>query len=227
MPGYPNQPNTDPDEKKQVRPNDGNGTAVGADIAATLTVDNGGGDVDSDTVEIRIIDPTDPNSTAPLDNPQIDVNIAIQEGLRYLYLTQSATGGWPGSVSYDCAATGYALWAVHNQEHLPRNDPTQDILVKTSRKALDFLFGQAANHPTVAATNADVARGATAAGVSDLNSNGRAINLCPGENLYSQPIAAAGIVSSLADSAVISAGAYAGTTHKTFIEDVVDHLGTV
>ena len=41
-----------------------------------------------------IVDASDPISDTPLENLAIEVNVAIQDGLRYLYLTQQPDGSW-------------------------------------------------------------------------------------------------------------------------------------
>ncbi len=194
------------------------------DIAATLTVDGGAAGVDSDTVQLRIIDRTDPTSIAPLDDLQIDVNVAIQDGLRHLYLLQEVDGGWPDSRR--CAGAGFALWALQNQGHLPTNDSSEDIYAEFVQRGLDFLFRNAAVEGGTVATRADVARGASASGVSDLNRNGRSVNPCPFDDHYSTSISCAGILASLAPRRLVTVGPFAGETYRTVIEDVVDYIGT-
>lgn len=194
-------------------------------VVATLTVFDGFTTL-TDTVHIDIIDPTDPLSTPQTASLQIDVNIAIEDGLRQLYLLQTASGNWPGFEA--CPETGFALWCFGNKNHQPTTpiEDDNDIYAGTVQRGLDFIFMNSTAQGTVAA-NADVARGATANGVSDLNSNGRSIRICttPGTIGYQHPIALSGVVASLSPTRVITVGPFAGETYKTFVEDAVDFAG--
>ena len=98
-------------------------------VDATLVVDDGQGGSGARTVSIVIIDPTDPDSVEELDDQAIDVDIAIQNGLRYLYLQQRSDGSWQSQGStYPYASSGFALWALQNQGHLSTNPVEEDIL---------------------------------------------------------------------------------------------------
>jgi len=200
-------------------------------ITAKLQVTFPGPVTLSKTVEIVIIAPTDPSSTAPLDNLDINVDIAIEDGLRALYLMQASNGSWPstnGGVQYTCASTGFALWAFENKGHLRSNPQGDDIYAEFVERGLEFIMSGAISSGTVAA-NADTIRGATANGVSDLNSNARSIHLCPPGSYtawYPPPIAAAAIIASLEPSYVVQTGPFAGTTFQTVLEDVIDWIGT-
>jgi hypothetical protein len=122
--------------------------------------------------------------------------------------------------------TGFHLWAIQNQGHLRANDPTEDILSTTVARGLDFLFAGALPSGVLAA-NADVARGAIAPGVSDMNANGRSIDICPFEVMYSRGVAGAAIAASVDGAQIIGVGPFAGDTYETFLEDAIDHYGTV
>lgn len=195
-------------------------------VVATLSVNDGSTTL-TDTVHIDVIDPTDPISTPQTASLQIDVNIAIEDGLRRLYLLQTASGNWPGWEP--AAETGFALWCFGNKRHQPTTpvEDDQDIYAGTVQRGLDYIFANSAAAGIVAA-NADVARGATANGISDLNSNGRSIRACPavGTLGYQHPIALAGVVASLSPTRVITVGPFSGDTYKTFVEDAVDFAGT-
>ncbi len=195
-------------------------------VDATLTVTDGTTTL-SDTVQIEIIDPTDPISTPQTASLQVDVDIAIENGLRRLYLTQLPTGQWPGPAP--CSETGFALWCFGNKGHLPTTPVASDsdIYAEFVQQALDYIFTGMAPAGTVAA-NADVARGAIAAGVSDLNGNGRSINPCPSSSYlgYEVPIVTAGIIASLSPSRLVTVGPFAGDPYLTIVEDLVDFTGT-
>ncbi len=200
-------------------------------ITATLSVTFPGPVTLSKSVEIVMIAPTDPSSTAPLDNLEIDVDIAIEDGLRALYLMQNGTSQWPSTANdaqRTCASTGFALWAFQNQGHVRSNPQGDDIYAEFVESGLESIMAGASAFGTVAA-NADVPRGAVANGVSDLNSNNRSINLCPPPSLtawYPPPIAAAAIIASLEPGYVVQTGPFAGSTFQTILEDVIDWIGT-
>lgn len=196
-------------------------------LTATLVVDNGQGTSGTKTVGIVIIDPADPSSDEPLEAQAIDVDIAIADGLRWLYLHQSATtGSWNDARS---AETAYAVWAFQNQGHLPTNDANDDIYVDTVRRGLNYVLGRAVVRTDITAPRADVARGAIANGVSDWNNNQRTIELAPGSNSgYETPIACAALVASAAPDYVVNLGGTSplnGLTFREVVEDVVDWIG--
>lgn len=195
-------------------------------ILATLTVIDGFSNVFSDAVFIQIIDPTDPSSIPQTASLQIDVNIAIENGLRQIYLQQLPSGAWPGF--NPCAEGGFALWCFGNKGHRPTTPVASDddIYAEFVQRGLDSLFTNFIAAGTAAA-NADVARGAIANGVSDLNGNGRSIRPC-GINAdnYQVAISTAGVIASLSPTRLVTVGPFAGDTYKTVVEDLVDFIGT-
>jgi len=196
---------------------------------ATLTVTDG---VNTflDTVEIAIVDSSDALSDTPLEDQQIDVNIAIDEGLRYLYLSQGPNGSWSGSAT-GIAPTGFSLWAMQNQGHLATNDSDEDILSERVQAGLDFLFNSCQIISNVDAPNADVARGATANGKSDMNSNGQAVSFGPlmlgggADWGYEHPIATAALAASVSPGEIVGVGPAAGMTYAELGEDCLDMIG--
>ena len=197
---------------------------------ATLTVSDGVNTL-FDTVEIAIIDHSDALSDTPLEDQQIEVNIAIDEGLRNLYLSQSPGGSWSGSAT-GIAPTGFSLWAMQNQGHLATNNSDEDILSERVQAGLDFLFNNCQIISNVDAPNADVARGATANGKSDMNSNGQAISFGPlmlggggGDWGYEHPIATAALAASVSPGEVVGVGPAAGMTYAELGEDCLDMIG--
>ncbi|NIM98123.1 MAG: PKD domain-containing protein, partial [candidate division Zixibacteria bacterium] len=82
-----------------------------------------------DTVEIEVV---------TRDFP-VEVNAAIEDGLRWLYLEQESDGRWIYS-GYPAAATAMALLAFENNQHLPINDINEDIYAEYVQAGLDFLF---------------------------------------------------------------------------------------
>lgn len=196
-------------------------------VLATLTVVDGFSNTFSDSVFIQIIDPTDALSTPQTASLQIDVNIAIENGLRRLYLQQLPNGSFGGGWN-PCAEASFALWCFGNKGHKPTTPvaSNSDIYAEFVQLGLDYLFSGLTIAGTVAA-NADLARGATANGVSDLNTNGRSIYPCGGSaDNYQVAIATAAIIASLSPNRLVTVGPFTGETYKTIVEDLVDFLGT-
>jgi len=198
---------------------------------ATLTVTDGVNTF-SDAVEIAIIDASDALSDTALEHQQIDVNIAIDDGLRYLYTNQLPDGSWNGSMAR-IGPTGFSLWAMQNQGHLATNDPDEDILALRVQDGLNFLFSNCQVQLDLTAPNADVARGATLNGKSDMNSNGQAISfgvsfLGGGPGFawgYEHPIATAALAASVSPTEVVGVGPAAGMTYAELGEDCLDMIG--
>ncbi|MBD3234375.1 MAG: T9SS type A sorting domain-containing protein [candidate division Zixibacteria bacterium] len=95
---------------------------------AVLTVTDANSFSDQDTVEIEV---------APL-NFEVEVNAAIEKGLRYLYLQQQGDGRWDEG-DYDETTTALAVLSFENQNHLPINDYDEDIYAEYVKAGLDYL----------------------------------------------------------------------------------------
>lgn len=201
-----------------------NGATSGLAVA-TLSVTDGTS-TREDTVEIAIVDPSDPLSDTALEDQQINANMAIDDGLRFLYTRQMNDGSWQGAGS-QIGPTGYSLWAMQNQGHLATNDHDEDILASTVQRGLNYLFEECVISSDVSAPNADVARGATAAGISDMNSNGQAISFGSfGWNWgYEHPIATAALAASVSPAEIVGVGPAAGMTYAELGEDCLDMIG--
>lgn len=204
-------------------------------VTATLTVDAGPLGIAAKSVQFDVIALADPASDEPLEQLQIDVNIAIEEGKRWLYLNQNADGSWTSNVNnYVGAVTGFALWGLQNQRHLPTNDVNEDIYAEHVQRGLDYLFRNLqvlTGAPALTAPRALAALGAIADGVSDLNQNNQCINLAPSNRAgYASPIVCSAIIASAAPDRVVTvspaAGAGAiGMTYRQVVEDAIDWLG--
>lgn len=189
-------------------------------IQATLTVDDGGGGVAQHTVAIDLVAPADDISDTPLESLAIDVNIAIEDGLRAMYLSQRADGGWAwrdGAVdpSRDCGTTGFSLWAFANRGHGPLSG---SIYAPTARDAAGSILR---------VTQAFDPANQQHIGDPDSDQNGRAINLCPtGAEGYAHPIAAAALLAAYADApqTVLDFSPYAGETAFQVLQDAVDFI---
>ena len=193
----------------------------------------------SKSVDVFIIDPQDSRSDTPLENQQIDVNIAIQEGIRWLYLQHQKTAAgdtyWAGSDRWygdACGATGFALWAIQNQGHRPSNDPDTDIFASLCESGIHYLVRNARVHTLLKAARADKARGAVADGISDLNKNLRAIELCPygfgySRSGYREAIACSALAATASPDHRIKLKGHVldGVSYKEIVEDCVDWIG--
>lgn len=145
---------------------------------------------------------------------QIRVNMAIEKGLRYLYLYQYATGYWADNSNTN-ASTGMALLAFEENGHLPGNDIDDDIYSEYVRKGLNYLFGNATT----------MAMSPQTAGIPDINGNGLGVYVS--SNTYANGMGTLGIVGAHLSSAsakndTIPVGAYKGKTYYDFIVDAVD-----
>lgn len=199
-------------------------------VGATLLVDHGASGADSNYVEFVVIANTDPSSDTSLEQLQIDVNIAIEDGLRYLYLKQNTNNSWSSYQSYDCAATAFAVWAMENQGHLPTNDFDEDIYAEFVAKGLDYILTTKAVVMTgasaISAPRALASLGAIADTVSDMNGNGAVVELCPDNRSgYSSAIACSAIIASLAPDRVVQSGPLVGYTYREVVEDAIDWIG--
>jgi len=189
-------------------------------IEVTLTVG-----ADSETREIDIVDPSDVISDTALENLDIEVNIAIQDGLRAAYLAQSANGSWPhhGAVGgpWTCATTGFTVWAFANSGHLPTNDVDTDIYAEFVQNGVDYILTQASPQAPIIQPNI---------GDPDGDGNGRMISLCGANHVhpvgYASPIATAGILSaySAAPATVIASGAFIGESYFQIAQDAIDWI---
>lgn len=189
-------------------------------IDCTLTVDDGGNS-DSDTVTIDIVDAADVISDTPLENLAVEVNIAIEDGLRAAYLAQDPGGSWLhggfNTPSWICATTAFNVWAFANSGHLPTNDFDTDIYAEFVQKAIDVNFASS-QVPVVQPHIGD----------PDGDGNGRMISLCGANNLnavgYASPIATAGIIAAYSDApgTLVPSGPFAGETYFQVIQDAID-----
>jgi hypothetical protein len=203
------------------------GGATSAIATATLSVTDGTLTM-QDTVEFAVIGTTDPLSDTPLENQQVDVNIAIEDGLRWLYRRLQLNGKWshPNTLN-EVGPTGYSLWAMQNQGHLPTNDSDEDILAMAVQEGLDFLFMKCEITSNIAAPNATVALGATAPQISDINSNGQSVSIGQqfGHWGYAHCIATAALAATVSPNRVVTVGPCAGMTYKELGEDCLDLIG--
>lgn len=189
-------------------------------VQATLTVDDGAGGVSQSTVAIDVVSNADEISDTALEALAVDVNIAIEDGLRAMYLQQLADGrwGWRGGAtepSRDCGTTGFSLWAFANRGYGPLSD---SIYARTARRGVDHILSntQAIDPPLQPHI-----------GDPDADQNGRALNLCPTiVEGYAHPIAIAALIAAYSDApqTVLDFSPFAGETVFQLVQDGVDFI---
>ncbi|MDY7032862.1 MAG: PKD domain-containing protein [Thermodesulfobacteriota bacterium] len=183
---------------------------------ATLTVTDGT-ESDTDTVYIDVV----PQS---LD---VEVNLAIQRGLKYLYMHNGTTtvNGcsacyWDGyySTYYRPGYTGLAVLAFENHGHLEINDPDQDIFAETVERGLNYLFaymyGTSATMDDTAYTD------------SDINGNGRKV-YCGNTNMYIVGITTMAIAGTASPGSIVrdcGSTEVRGKPYIEVLEDMVDFI---
>jgi hypothetical protein len=101
-----------------------------------------------DEVPIAVVDrsalPTDLDGDGDLETElEIATNIAIEDGLEWLYLAQWGDGSWSGGVGW----TGFAVLAFENQGYLARHDWDIDIYAEYIQMGLNFIFQAAIAEP--------------------------------------------------------------------------------
>ncbi len=103
---------------------------------ATLTVTDKNGNWDSDVVRIDVVPQT----------LEIEVNAAIENGLRWLYRNQYSGGYWRSYWPrhyYYLSPTALAVLAFENRGHFPTNDIDEDIYAETVQSGLAYIFNHA------------------------------------------------------------------------------------
>lgn len=190
-------------------------------VRATLTVDDGAGGVTSREVALDVVSGADEISDTPLEALAVDVNIAIEDGLRAMYLTQRPDGRvqWKegsNAAVQDCATTAFSLWAFANRGHGPL---AGGIYAPTAQRAVNFILtGTDAFDPALQARIGD----------PDSDGNGRAIALCSNGSPtgYASPIATTALIAAYHDAplTVIANGPYAGETIFQVVQDSIDWI---
>ena len=180
---------------------------------ATLTVTDGT-ETDSDTVYIDIVPQT----------LQVQVNLACQRALKYLYMTRHSTtvNGYPayfwyGTYSRRYANTALAVLAFEDHGHREMNDHDRDIFAETVELGLRYTFAFLGSTSANNSPNSD----------SDLNGNGKKV-YCSGTNtMYENGIIPMAIANTATPDKVV--GDYGSTavsskTYREVLEDMVDYL---
>ena len=184
---------------------------------ATLTVTaDFDGSSDSDTVKINVYNASTLTAEQLED---VQVNKAIEDGLRCLYNRQHTDGKWGAYGSCWTTGTGEAVLAFENQGHLPSNDINEDIYAEYVRMGLDYLFG----HLSVQTLSNQAY-----IGNPDTNGNGKGLYWAgEGRPIYSTPMAMMAIIGSLTPDATATTGdaTYVnGRTYHNITRDICDYL---
>jgi len=193
-------------------------------VTASLLVVGPGGQFQFDSVNIDVVAPGDDISDTDLENLAVEVNIAIDDGLRAMYLTQEyPTGRVPFAAGTnapnDCATTAFSLWGFSNRGHGPLTD---SLYAPAAARAVQYILSDDQVFDPPAQANI---------GDPDANGNGRVINLCRGNTEgYASPIAASALMAAYSPNAdhpnsqhtIIAAGAYAGQEIFTVVEDAIE-----
>ncbi len=172
---------------------------------ATLTVtdDNGVIDVDQTTIDVM-----------PIVNQAQQVYAAIEDGLRWLYLNQNASGWWYSSNDdYGMGTTGLAVLAFEENAHHGNDDPDEDIYAETVQLGLDWILN------TYGRT---VPIGVQYAGDPDTDGDGIGIYFSDWPRAYENGIAILAIAASNQADSVVASGTLAGMTYYDIMEDAMN-----
>ncbi len=191
---------------------------------ATLTVSDGI-NLDTDRVKIGVIDSS---ALTPAQVLQVKVNIAIEDGLRWLYLIAMpyVVGELPlDDNDWTLAIFAEAILAYEIQGHLPTADPDEDIYTELVQVGLDYIFSHAQSE----------AMEVQSAGDPDTDGDGLGLYFAVegSSPLYTTGIAMTAIVASgcpecrveVSDSPVDLPGSLVdGWTYREVIRDAVDYI---
>jgi hypothetical protein len=203
-------------------------------VTATLRVNGDAGTQKS--VQIDIVATNDPISNTQLENLAVNVNIAIANGLRAMYLSQVTTAGpafgsWNhvlvNNQPYNCGTTAFTIWAFANSGHRPTNSVNNDIYAEWVQRSVDWVLAQAfIRVPPVAGA----AFAANLTVTPDGNGNNRALSLCGNDGLhdmgYASPTAAAALVAAYSanPNLVRTSAPFNGESYRTIVQDAVDWI---
>jgi hypothetical protein len=168
---------------------------------ARLTVTDIASASDSATVRIRV---------EPLSTLKTQVEAAIQDGLRHLYLIQRSDGTWRYSNSYAVGSTGMAVLAFEKKSYYQDGGT---IFADTIARGLDYLFSRSFPISISSEPLADAHHS---------NSEGAAIYHVSSRVSYETPIAMMAIVATGTPGKTITTGAYSGRTYQYLIEEAAD-----
>ncbi|PWB68099.1 hypothetical protein C3F09_12335 [candidate division GN15 bacterium] len=177
---------------------------------AVLTVTDGNGDSEADTVEIEV---------APRTS-EVEINAAIENGLRWLYLQQTTGGYWNENNGYPTAATATAVLAFENQGHLPTNDINKDIYAEYVQAGLNYINTRLAAVAVPAQAHGDPEE--VVPGNADVNGIGLMPN--SGRSTYEVGMVMMALVASRAPDRIATTGPanVIGRSYRDIVIDLVD-----
>ncbi|MEW6521694.1 MAG: PKD domain-containing protein [Thermodesulfobacteriota bacterium] len=198
---------------------------------AKLTVTDGIGASDSAMVRIRVL---------PVMTKNARIELAIERGLKWLYLRQIALGGaaiyYVNSYSSAGAETGAAVLAFENRGHKPcTQDLNSDGVVNAVDRALwekDHIYAETVHKGLdyMISTLVPVGIGAEPAGNPDTNGNAIGIRDANRDRsvykigMYMMALVGAGDVASGAPDLVTTTGPtnVIGRTYRDIVQDMID-----
>lgn len=176
---------------------------------ATLTVTDADGISDSDQVRIDVV----------AQSMDAKVNLAIEKGLRWLYLHNYSHiywQGWRAEGQYRVGAFGMEILAFENRGHRPTNDIDDDIYAEYVQQGLDILFSLARTQSI----------GPQPHGNPDTDGDNVGVYLTDGTRpAYETGIAIMAIVGSGAPDRIATSGPVGvnGLTYAEIVQDAVDY----
>jgi hypothetical protein len=180
---------------------------------ATLTVSDGTTSASS-TVNIAVVP----------HNADVDKNLAIQRGLKNLYLSRTpnnvngcGTYYWYTN-SYYGAETGLAVLSFEDYGHRASNDHIKDIYADTVQGGLDAIFADLQSQSASANPPLD----------SDLNSNGKSLYASQSYgSMYTQGTITMALANTSTPAAIVSScgsPSVQGMSYKDVLTDLVDYI---
>ena len=164
---------------------------TGGSKTVTLSVKDSLGATASRTATIRVL-------TAPTHPDRVDM--AIQNGLRFLYLAQTPDGSskcyWTNNSEYGVGGTGLALMAMEENGHLAVNDSALDVYAETVQRGINNLASIGTSQ-VISAQNGQI---------TDTNGNGRGIYVGSSQ-VYDHSLAALAIIGAYPSKAAAQAAA--------------------
>lgn len=170
-----------------------------------------------DEVSIAVVDrsalPADLDGDGDIETElEIATNIAIEDGLEWLYLVQWDDGSWSGQIGW----TAFAVLAFENQGYLASHDWDVDIYAQYIQMGLNFIFRGAMAQQI----------GPQPAGNPDVNGNGQGIYLGWYSPMSETGIALMTIAGTGTPGAIVGplGSIVDGWTYAEVAQDVIDYL---
>lgn len=151
----------------------------------------------------------------------IEINMAIEKGLLWLYQSQSGGGAWSSGwgSDYEVAETGLAALSFEENGHLPAQ--ANDIYAAPVQAAVTWLLAQGATYTLVNHSDGVTNRNC------DVNTNG--VGVYFDNNMYANGCALLAIISSTrsvqnARDTTVSEGALSGRSLYSVVEDALEQI---